>query len=422
MHLNYLLSAAIAATAVFAQDDEDSSSNSLTSVLGDNDDLSSLATLLEDYPDLVETLSGSQNITILAPSNDALADFETDGLEDGFLEATLRYHVLNAMVMSDAINGTAQFVPSLLTADANDDYTTLDDGQVVEALLNDDDEVVFFGGFLSNVTVSEADIEFSGGVIHIVDGILRIPRDVDVVAVAGNLTAFAGALGQSDLLDDVADLDQVTIFAPNNAAFQAIGSAVSDIDDDTLASILQYHVVEDSVLYSTNITNSTTIQALDGTDLTITVDGGAVYVNGAQVIIPDLLVSNGVVHVIDQVLNPENPTTPGNGTAATGTESMTGTMTGTESMTGTETAAATTEDNAFSASSGTDVPFTSAAPTTVTEVFEVPPSEETTGADDVAAGGGAEETESESEDAAPMATAAVGMAALFGGAAFMANF
>lgn len=156
MHLNYLLSAAIAATAVFAQDDQDSSSSSLTSVLGDNDDLSSLATLLEDYPDLVETLSGSQNITILAPSNDALADFETDGLEDGFLEATLRYHVLNAMVMSDAINGTAQFVPSLLTADANDDYTTLDDGQVVEALLNDDDEVVFFGGFLSNVTVSEA--------------------------------------------------------------------------------------------------------------------------------------------------------------------------------------------------------------------------------------------------------------------------
>lgn len=153
MHSKTLLSTAIAIAAATAQQ----TPGNLTSVLADNDNLSSLAALLEEYPDLLETLGGASNITLLAPSNDAIDQFNSSGAlanaQDisGAVPATLQYHVLDGMIMGDDISNTPTFAPTLLD---DNDYTSLDN-QVVEAVTEGGD-VVFFGGFRNNATVSEA--------------------------------------------------------------------------------------------------------------------------------------------------------------------------------------------------------------------------------------------------------------------------
>jgi uncharacterized surface protein with fasciclin (FAS1) repeats len=102
----------------------------------------------------------------------------------------------------------------------------------------------------------------------------------------------------ANLTQDVGSLKDITIFAPNNDAFAAIGSLAATLSMTDLTNILKYHVV-DSVAYSTDLTN-TTLKAADGTELKITVANGTVFVNSAKVVEADLLVSNGVVHVLDQ--------------------------------------------------------------------------------------------------------------------------
>jgi len=100
-------------------------------------------------------------------------------------------------------------------------------------------------------------------------------------------------------------LHDVTIFAPSNGAFQAIGSAVGTLSTEQLTQILEYHVVNGTVGYAPMLGNMT-LTTLGGESVKITVENGAVFVNSARVIVPDVLVANGVVHVIDGVLNPNN--------------------------------------------------------------------------------------------------------------------
>ncbi len=142
-------------------------------------------------------------------------------------------------------------------------------------------------------------IKFNGGVIHIIDTVLTIPASDSATAVAAGLTSLASALTTANLVSTVNGLKDVTIFAPSNAAFGAIGSALGNISISQLTSILTYHVVVGTVGYSTLLSN-TTLKTVNGANVTITVEDGSVFVNSAKVIIPNVLVSNGVVHVIDK--------------------------------------------------------------------------------------------------------------------------
>lgn len=145
--------------------------------------------------------------------------------------------------------------------------------------------------------------------MHVIDKVLTIPVDVAQTALAADLTALAGALTATKLLDTLNIASDVTIFAPNNVAFAAIGSAAANLSVKELTSILEYHVINGTVAYSSSLVNGS-VKTLGGSTVDITIEGGAVFVNGARVINPDLLVSGGVMHVIDAVLNPNNKTSP----------------------------------------------------------------------------------------------------------------
>lgn len=142
------------------------------------------------------------------------------------------------------------------------------------------------------------DLNFDGGVIHVIDTVLTIPASVSDTAAAANLTAVAGALTRANLVDTVNGLKDVTVFAPSNAAFSAIGSATGNLTMEALSGILTYHVVQGTVGYSSMLSN-TTLMTVGGGNVTISIIDGSVFVNSAKVIVPDVLVANGVVHVID---------------------------------------------------------------------------------------------------------------------------
>jgi uncharacterized surface protein with fasciclin (FAS1) repeats len=355
----------------------------LVTALGGLPQLSNLTSYLSAFPDFVGQLSQLTNITLLAPNNAAFAALLNSsagaaltGGDQATIQAVFQYHVLNGTYAS--FNAT-QFVPTALQSTQ---FTNVTGGQVVQAVPGDGG-VAFFSGLLQNASVvSEQPVNFTGGVIHIIDTVLTIPQNISTTAIAANLTSIAGALTQAELVETVDTLSDVTVFVPNNAAFQAIGSALPNLTIEQVTSILTYHVVQGTVGYSTLLSN-VSLPTVEGTDVTISVIDGSVFVNSARVLIPDVLVANGVVHVIDGVLNPQNATATPDPSASTAAPVFPG------------------------ASSASDVPYTSGVPTPTASVA----TSEAPGATAATSSGGA----------MPMKTGAVGAAALFGGAAIIMN-
>lgn len=129
-----------------------------------------------------------------------------------------------------------------------------------------------------------------------------------------------------------------------------------------------------------------------GGDLRITIVDGDVFVNSARVVLPDVLVANGVVHVIDNVLNPNNTMAMPEPTASM-------------------------QMPAFSGVTSTDsIDITSGIPTPTAPIGAGPTPAEDAGSED----GGAMTTSAEGA-ASPMKTGAVGAAALFAGAGMWVN-
>ncbi|KFA53761.1 hypothetical protein S40293_01641 [Stachybotrys chartarum IBT 40293] len=372
------------ALAGWAAAQEGGNMTSLTDALaGRNDTLSLLGTLLATQPDLVETLGGLSNITLLAPSNDAITEFlgdmEVSDLDPNDVAALLTYHVLNGTYYASDIPEEAVFVPTLLT---DDDYSTVTGGQVVEAMA-EDDSVYFTSALRVRSTVEEANLNFTGGVIHIIDHVLNVPQNIVDTAIAAELSALVGAVQTADLGETLLGLEDITVFAPNNAAFQEIASLTGNLSTEVLGSILQYHVIAGTVAYSSTLSN-TSVETVGGNSVNITITDGGVYVNEARVLIPDVLIANGVVHVIDSVLNPDSMDSSPDDT-----------------------------DPAFpGASSASDVPFTSDVPT---------PTEAPTGLATASEAQTTIATSVSEEAAVPMATGAIALGALLGGAAVLVN-
>ena len=156
MQFKQLLGAALAVVAARAQD-ANSTAGNLTSVLADNQNLSALVTLLEASPDIANALGGAQNITLLAPSNDAISALNSSGIlssggQEGLIQALLNYHVLIGVFNSSSITETPAFPATLLNDTA---YANVTGGQVVEVRA-EDGGVEAISGFKNSVNVTEA--------------------------------------------------------------------------------------------------------------------------------------------------------------------------------------------------------------------------------------------------------------------------
>lgn len=278
----------------------------LTAALASSPQLSNLTTLLSAFPGFTAQLANATNVTLLAPSNDAFAKLANSSIlsaisanDTSLIEALVLYHVVNGTYNSSQITDTPAFLPTHLTDTA---FTNVTGGQRVEAL-SASGNVTFISGLLSTSTVSQANIGFTGGIIHVIDTFLTPPINISSSAQALGLSSAVGALEQASLVTAVDSTPDITAFIPSNAAFQAVGSAFANASASELASVLEYHVINGTVAYSTDVQNGT-VPTLQGNSITLTVANGSIFVNQAQVIIPNILVANGVVHVIDGCVLP----------------------------------------------------------------------------------------------------------------------
>jgi uncharacterized surface protein with fasciclin (FAS1) repeats len=299
----------------------------IAQLIASQPDLSQLAFLLTQVPDLASNILSSSNLTILAPTNSAFdavnATLSTLNLKS--IRSILSYHILNGTYYSSNLTNIPTFVPTLFnstfTNGADRPLTNVTTGQNVGLVVdqggnngnsNGTGEVVVISGNLQTSRVVDANITVSnssGIIIHKIDSVLTLPDPISETALDLGLFAAVGALQAGNLVETVNDTPNITAFIPTNQAFEAVGSLFANTSLQTLQDVLKYHVIPDAVLFSPNISNSS-VSTLQGNNLNLTVINSTVFVNSARVVIPNVIVANGVVHVIDGVLNPNGTSSP----------------------------------------------------------------------------------------------------------------
>ncbi len=297
------------------------------------DDLSLLVGALgQADAGLVETLSGDGPFTVFAPTNAAfaelldilgddfnsLSDFDTDE-EKALLVSVLTYHV---------VAGTAAF------------SSDLSDGQNITTFQGEDVTINIKDGTVhvedatdENAAVVIADVEASNGVVHVIDKVLlpqavldaltpAVPNIVETAQSVDDLSLLVDALIQADagLVGVLSGDGPFTVFAPTNAAFadllNALGDdfhSLADFDTDEekalLAKVLTYHVVAGAAVASTDLQNHQEIPTVQGESVFAILNHGVQIRDktdvDANVTLADVMASNGIVHVIDKVLLPQ---------------------------------------------------------------------------------------------------------------------
>jgi len=245
---------------------------------------------------LVETLKGKGPFTVFAPTDDAFAKLPKATLENLLkpeskkaLTDILTYHVAAGSLMA------ADVVKKNLVDTVN--------GIPVQIKL-DGSKV-----FVNTAQVIITDIKTSNGIIHVIDSVILPPKDIVETAVAdGRFKTLAAALTAAGLVDTLKGKGPFTVFAPTDDAFAKLpaGTLTTLLKPESkksLTDILTYHVVSGRVM-AADVVKLTTANTVNSKPVTIKVDGGKVYINDAQVIITDILTSNGVIHVIDKVILP----------------------------------------------------------------------------------------------------------------------
>ncbi|WP_350287068.1 fasciclin domain-containing protein [uncultured Croceitalea sp.] len=282
---------------------------------------------------LVDTLKGEGPFTVFAPTNDAftgllmalgsdyssLEDFDTEE-EIALLKDILLYHVIPAKVLeADLSEGT---VPTAL---AENNLTVIADGETF--VIGDATE--------TNANIVDTDIMATNGVAHVIDKILLPQSAVDFLATVemknivelavatDDLSLLVDALGAANagLVKTLSGDGPFTVFAPTNEAFVALlgvlgddYNSLTDFDTeeelDLLVKILTYHVVSGTEAFAADLSNGQQIPTVNGANVGINIKDGTVHVvdateENAAVVIPDVDASNGVVHVINKVLLPQ---------------------------------------------------------------------------------------------------------------------
>jgi hypothetical protein len=185
-------------------------------------------------------------------------------------------------------------------------------------------------GGTSDATVLDS-IHADNGFIYVISKAIPNLASLNEVAQTAGLTSFLAALTQTGVLEQVSALRNITILAPNNAAFAAAASTLQTLSTQQIAAVLQNHIFP-GVVYSTGLQNNTQVRSVAGNNIPVSVnrESNGEFVarfGSTRVVIPaDNLGNFGVIHIIDGILVPNPipsgpvafPATNNGGTNSTG--------------------------------------------------------------------------------------------------------
>lgn len=276
-----------------------------------NKDFSTLIAAVENADeDILSVLLGNgmgNGLTLFAPTNAAFEAAGITELPDGAtLSAVLKYHVVDGTTEAADLPLGSATIPSI----GGDFY-----------LSNNGEAGVFING---TTEVVATDIAGSNGVVHVIDKTL-LPPSSNIVEIAQSfapdqftqlVAAVARTSGQNtDYLAALSGEGNFTVFAPTDAAFQALldsnvdWNSVDDIDLAVLTDVLGHHVIGAGRVFSTDLSSgaATTLNGditIDASAGTITDGSGNVANLAGDASLLNVLGTNGVIHVIDKVLLP----------------------------------------------------------------------------------------------------------------------
>lgn len=250
---------------------------------------------------LVSALQGDGPFTVFAPTNDAFnalfAQLGVSGIAD--LDAATLTPILLNHVVAGSVKSSDISTGYVTTLNATDPAHA-----GVQVYVEKGSDVKVDG---SKVII--ADVMASNGVIHAIDKVILPANVVNHAINNPNFSILVQAVVKAGLVEALSGTGPFTVFAPTNAAFNALFSAlgVSGIDALTagqLTPILLYHVVPGNVR-SSQVSSGSVPTLKDGSNLNVTVSNMGVNINGSvNVIATDVQGANGVIHVIDAVLVP----------------------------------------------------------------------------------------------------------------------
>lgn len=295
MFFNKLTLATVAAYAV-----QSTTAASIFGIANTTADFSTLAAAV-NAAGLADTLSGDGTFTVFAPPNSAFDDLDADLLAKLLkpewlpqLKDVILYHALGSKVLStDLIDGPVTTL--------NGESITI--GTAPPSVNN-------------HAIIAPIDAEADNGVVHGIDSVLTpasISSDiVDIAAGNDMFSTLVTAVTEAGLVDVLKGEGPLTVFAPTDEAFAALPEgALENLllpeNKEKLADILKYHVVAANVP-SSSLENGDVATFL-GDKVTVDVSDG-VKINGVSVVTPDIIASNGIVHVIDAVLMPPDDSAP----------------------------------------------------------------------------------------------------------------
>ena len=253
---------------------------------------------------LGDTLSDANSqFTVFAPTDDAFAALGADAVQalidnPAALTDVLLYHVIGDTVTSTNLSSNGAGLAATLGGNVN---VAFENGEV----------------YINFARVTAVDIRTDNGVVHVIDAVLLepdlTPSDMNIVETAvanGSFETLVAALQATGLDSTLENADgSFTVFAPTDAAFDMLPTGVVSAllnDTDALSAVLLQHVISGAQV------DSVTALSLDGAmaetaggamiGIDVDFSGEIISVGGSNVIIKDIVTSNGIIHVIDAVI------------------------------------------------------------------------------------------------------------------------
>lgn len=248
---------------------------------------------------LVDALKGEGPFTVFAPTDEAFTK-----LPPGTVDTLLKPENKEALVGILAYHVVSGRVPASKVVTLSG-ATTLN-GQRV-AIKTDGGRVT-----VDQATVVQTDVPCSNGIIHVIDSVI-LPASDNLVAVAqkaGQFETLLAAAEAAGLADALASGGPFTVFAPTDDAFNklpqgTVESLLKPENKEQLADILKYHVIAGRI-YSDAAVDGREAKTLLGQNVRVTVGDGVAKINDAKLLSTDIDAANGVIHVIDSVLLPQD--------------------------------------------------------------------------------------------------------------------
>ncbi|RRS07900.1 adhesin [Pseudoalteromonas sp. J010] len=259
---------------------------------------------------LTSALTGSDPLTVFAPTDAAFAALGTDTINTLLANPEVLGDILKQHILPGSVD-------SVTAMSLNGERaTTLLNNQLLVTIDAASDTLKY-----ADVTVTQTDIKASNGVIHVLDAVvvadIAVPESLGLIPVvaqnAGSFNTLVSLLGTTGLDQTLADpTTKFTVFAPTDAAFAALGQETLDAlaaDPQKLSDILLYHVVTGQSIMSdaaaavaSSDTNMVTMANSDNAALSTV--NSKLFIDDAVIRTANVSADNGVIHVLDKVIMP----------------------------------------------------------------------------------------------------------------------